>query len=176
VAVNLSARQLREPNLPAKICQILGETGLDPQHLELELTESSIMESAHNAVKTLGALREVGVEISVDDFGTGYSSLGYLKRLPVDTLKIDQSFVREMATEPNSAAIVEAIIALAHNLGLKVVAEGVETEEQLRFLQLLGCDQWQGYLGSRPLPAEAFAELLSSHRQDASPVGPRSKA
>ncbi len=166
VAVNLSARQFREKNLSAKILRILGETGLDPRHLELELTESSIMEDAGYAVKTLGELREMGIEISVDDFGTGYSSLGYLKRLPIDTLKIDQSFVREVTTESDSAAIVQAIIALAHNLGMKAVAEGVETEEQLRFLHFLGCDEWQGYLGGRPLPAEPFAQLLSSRRQD----------
>jgi diguanylate cyclase (GGDEF)-like protein len=156
VAVNLSARQFREPNLSAKICQILGETGLDSQYLELELTESSIMERADSAVKALGELREMGVEISVDDFGTGYSSLGYLKRLPVGTLKIDQSFVREVTTGRDSAAIVQAIIALAHNLGMKVVAEGVETEDQLRFLRLLRCDHAQGYLFSKPLPAEEF--------------------
>ncbi len=170
VAVNLSARQFREKNLSAKIFRILGETGLDPRHLELELTESSIMEDAGYAVKTLGELREMGVEISVDDFGTGYSSLGYLKRLPIDTLKIDQSFVREVTTAPDSAAIVQAIIAMAHNLGLNVVAEGVETEEQLRFLHFLGCDEWQGYLCSRPLHAEAFEELLSRLRQDVSPA------
>ena len=160
VAVNLSARQFRERNLSAKIFQILGETGLDPRYLELELTESSIMESAEYAVKVLGELREAGVEISIDDFGTGYSSLGYLKRLPIDTLKIDQSFVREVTTEPDSTAIVQAIIALAHNLGLKVVAEGVETEEQSRLLHLLGCDQAQGYLFSKPLPAEEFGRKL----------------
>jgi EAL domain-containing protein (putative c-di-GMP-specific phosphodiesterase class I) len=102
----------------------------------------------------------MGIEISIDDFGTGYSSLGYLKRLPIDTLKIDQSFVREMITEPQSAAIVQTIIALAHNLGQKVVAEGVETEEQLRLLHQLGCDQAQGYLFSKPLRTEAFERLV----------------
>jgi diguanylate cyclase len=169
VAVNLSARQFREQNLSAKILRILGETGLNPQHLELEVTESSIMEDAGYAVKTLGELREMGVEISVDDFGTGYSSLGCLKRLPIDTLKIDQSFVREVTTEPDSAAIVQAIISLAHDLGMNVVAEGVETEEQLRFLHFLGCDEWQGYLCSRPLPAEAFEELLSHFFREGRP-------
>lgn len=160
VAVNLSARQFRQHDLSAKISQILDETGLEPQYLELELTESSIMQSADSAAGTLGELREKGIEISIDDFGTGYSSLGYLKRLPIDTLKIDQSFVREMTTEPDSAAIVQAIIALAHNLNLKVVAEGVETEEQMRFLHLLRCDQAQGYLFSKPLPAEEFEQRL----------------
>jgi EAL domain-containing protein (putative c-di-GMP-specific phosphodiesterase class I) len=111
-------------------------------------------------VRTLGELKEMGVKISVDDFGTGYSSLGYLKRLPIDILKIDQSFVRDVTTDPDDAGLVMAIITLAHNLRLKVIAEGVETEEQLRFLHLLRCDQWQGYLFSKPLPAEAFEELL----------------
>lgn len=163
VAVNLSARQFQEQNLSAKICQILGETGLDPQYLELELTESSFMESTDATVKALGELREMGVEISVDDFGTGYSSLGYLKRLPIDTLKIDQTFVREVATGPDSVAIVQAIIALGHNLGMKVVAEGVETEDQLRLLHQLNCDYAQGYLWSRPVPAEEFERKFNGN-------------
>jgi diguanylate cyclase (GGDEF)-like protein len=160
VAVNLSARQFQQPNLTAVIARILDETKLDSRYLELELTESSIMQSADSAMRTLGELKEMGIEISIDDFGTGYSSLGYLKRLPIDTLKIDQSFVREMITEPQSAAIVQTIIALAHNLGQKVVAEGVETEEQLRLLHQLGCDQAQGYLFSKPLRTEAFERLV----------------
>lgn len=160
VAVNLSAQQFQQPDLTTRISRILDETGLDSHSLELELTESSIMQSADSAMRTLGDLRAMGIEISIDDFGTGYSSLGYLKRLPIDTLKIDQSFVREMMTEPQSAAIVQTIIALAHNLGQKVVAEGVETEEQLRLLHQLGCDQAQGYQFSKPLPPEAFEHLL----------------
>lgn len=160
VAVNLSARQFQQPDLTTGISRILDETGLDSHSLELELTESSIMQSAASTMRTLRELREMGIEISIDDFGTGYSSLGYLKRLPIDTLKIDQSFVREMITEPQSAAIVQTIIALAHNLSQKVVAEGVETEEQLRLLHQLGCDQAQGYLFSKPLPPEAFERLL----------------
>lgn len=168
VAVNISARQFQQQNLSAKISQILGETGLDPHYLELELTESSIMQSAVSATRTLGELREIGIDISIDDFGTGYSSLGYLKRLPVDTLKIDQSFVREMTTEPDSAAIVQAIITLAHNLRLKVIAEGVETEEQLRFLHLLMCDHAQGYLFSKPLPAKEFEQQFLNGRDSPS--------
>jgi diguanylate cyclase (GGDEF)-like protein len=160
LAVNLSARQFQQQNLARVVAQILLETGLNPRHLELELTESSIMKNAESAVRTLGELKEMGVKIAIDDFGTGYSSLGYLKRLPVDALKIDQSFVRDVTTDPDDAALVMAIIALAHNLRLKVVAEGVETEEQRRFLHLLRCDRWQGYLHSRPLPVEAFEELL----------------
>lgn len=168
VAVNISARQFQQQNLSAKISQILGETRLDPHYLELELTESSIMQSADSATRTLGELRETGIQISIDDFGTGYSSLGYLKRLPVDTLKIDQSFVREMTTEPDSAAIVQAIITLAHNLRLKVIAEGVETEEQLRFLHLLRCDHAQGYLFSKPLPAKEFEQQFLNGRDSTS--------
>jgi diguanylate cyclase (GGDEF)-like protein len=164
VAVNLSAHQFQQQNLSELVVRVLRETGLSPQNLELELTESSIMKNAESAVKTLGELKEMGVSIAIDDFGTGYSSLGYLKRLPIDKLKIDQTFVRDVTTDPNDAALVMAIIALAHNLRLKVLAEGVETEEQLRLLHLLRCDEWQGYLYSAPLPAEAFKQLLIDRR------------
>jgi diguanylate cyclase (GGDEF)-like protein len=164
VAVNLSAHQFQQQSLPEAVAGILRETGLSSRHLELELTESSIMKNTESAVKTLGELKEMGVSIAIDDFGTGYSSLGYLKRLPIDKLKIDQAFVRDVTTDPNDAALVMAIIALAHNLRLKVLAEGVETEEQLRFLHLLRCDEWQGYLYSAPLPAEAFKQLLIEQR------------
>lgn len=165
VAVNLSAHQFQQQNLPEAVARTLRETGLSSRHLELELTESSIMKNTESAVKTLGELKEMGVRIAIDDFGTGYSSLGYLKRLPIDKLKIDQGFVRDVTTDPNDAALVMAIIALAHNLRLKVIAEGVETEEQLRFLHLLRCDEWQGYLYSAPLPAEAFKQLLIDSRR-----------
>jgi diguanylate cyclase (GGDEF)-like protein len=165
MAVNLSAHQFQQQSLPDVVARILRETGLSSQHLELELTESSIMKNTESAVKTLGELKEMGVKIAIDDFGTGYSSLGYLKRLPIDKLKIDQAFVRDVTTDPNDAALVMAIIALAHNLRLKVIAEGVETEEQLRFLHLLRCDEWQGYLHGAPLPAEAFKQLLLDSRR-----------
>lgn len=164
VAVNLSAHQFQQQNLPEAVARILRETGLNSRHLELELTESSIMRNMESAVKTLGELKEMGVGIAIDDFGTGYSSLGYLKRLPIDKLKIDQGFVRDVTTDPNDAALVMAMISLAHNLRLKVTAEGVETEEQLRFLHLLRCDEWQGYLHSTPLPAEAFKQHLIKQR------------
>jgi diguanylate cyclase (GGDEF)-like protein len=164
VAVNLSAHQFQQQNLSELVVRALRETGLSPQSLELELTESSIMKNAESAVKTLGELKEMGVSIAVDDFGTGYSSLGYLKRLPIDKLKIDQTFVRDVTTDPDDAALVMAIIALAHNLRLKVLAEGVESEEQLRLLHLLRCDEWQGYLYSKPLPAEALKQLLIDRR------------
>jgi predicted signal transduction protein with EAL and GGDEF domain len=160
LAVNLSARQFQQQNLSEVVVRILRETGLDPRDLELELTESSIMKNAEWAVRTLSELKAMGVKIAIDDFGTGYSSLGYLKRLPIDTLKIDRSFVSDVTTDPDDAALVMAIITLAHNLGLKVIAEGVDSEEQLRFLHLLRCDEWQGYFFSKPLPVEAFEELL----------------
>lgn len=160
LAVNLSARQFQQLNLTEVVVRILQETGLKPDDLELELTESSIMKNAESAVRTLGELKALGVKIAIDDFGTGYSSLGYLKHLPIDTLKIDRSFVCDATTDPDDAALVMTIIMLAHNLRLKVIAEGVETEEQRKFLHLLRCDKWQGYLFSRPVPADAFEELL----------------
>jgi diguanylate cyclase (GGDEF)-like protein len=167
LAVNLSARQFQQQNLAEMVVRILQETGLNAHDLELELTESSIMKNAESAVRTLGELKAMGVKIAIDDFGTGYSSLGYLKRLPIDTLKIDRSFVSDVTTDPDDAALVMAIITLAHNLRLKVIAEGVDTEEQLRFLHLLRCDEWQGYLFSRPLPVEAFEDLLLQEQNPA---------
>jgi EAL domain-containing protein (putative c-di-GMP-specific phosphodiesterase class I) len=160
VSVNLSARQFEQLNLSETVLEIIRETGINPGCLELELTESSIMKNPESAIKTLVKLKETGIKISIDDFGTGYSSLGYLKHLPIDILKIDRSFVRDLTTNPDDAAIVMAIIALGHNLNLKVVAEGVETEEQLKFLHLLRCDEWQGFFNSKPMPAEAFKRLL----------------
>lgn len=161
VGVNISARQFKQPHLAETVLQILAETGLAPEYLELEITESSIMDNADSAIAVLTGLKQEGITVSIDDFGTGFSSLSYLKRLPIDALKIDQSFVRDVTTDPDDAALVMAIVTLAHNLRLKVVAEGVETEEQLRFLHLLRCDEVQGYLFSKPLPAEALEELLT---------------
>jgi diguanylate cyclase (GGDEF)-like protein/PAS domain S-box-containing protein len=160
VSVNLSALQFRQPNLAEVIARVLRDTALDPTYLELELTESSVMKDPERAIQTLCELRDMGIHVAIDDFGAGYSSLSYLKRFPIDRLKIDQSFVREATTDPADAAIIMAIITLAHNLRLKVIAEGVETEEQLRFLRLLRCDEVQGYLFSRPLPAEEIRRLL----------------
>jgi diguanylate cyclase (GGDEF)-like protein len=157
---NISARQLQEPNFFPLVVSLLDEVSLDRGQLELELTESSIMTNLDSGITTLCALQNAGVRISVDDFGTGFSSLAYLKRLPIDILKIDQSFVHDASTDPDDAALVMAIITLAHNLRLKVVAEGVENEDQLRFLHLLRCDEIQGYLFSKPLPAEAFKRLF----------------
>jgi EAL domain-containing protein (putative c-di-GMP-specific phosphodiesterase class I) len=138
--------------LSQTVIRILDETGWPPKYLDLELTESSIMQNAEFAAGVLTRLKSMGINISIDDFGTGFSSLASLKRLPIDALKIDQSFVRDATTDPDDAALVMAIITLAHNLRLRVVAEGVETEDQLRFLQLLRCDEIQGYFFSKPCP------------------------
>lgn len=165
VAVNLSARQFQQQNLAETIIEVVKETGLHPSCLNLEITESSIMKNAESAAETLGELKKAGIKISIDDFGTGYSSLGYLKRLPIDILKIDRSFIRDVTTNPDDMALVMAIIMLAHNLRLKVVAEGVETEEQLDLLHRLGCDEWQGYLCSEPVTAEIFKNLLLDRMQ-----------
>lgn len=160
IAVNISARQFHDQELAQTVIRIVEETGLSPKYLELEITESSIMQNAEFAAGLLNRLKSMGINISIDDFGTGFSSLASLKRLPIDVLKIDQSFVREATSDPDDAALVMAIITLAHNLRLKVVAEGVETEDQLRFLQLLRCDEIQGYLFSRPVPAESLVRLF----------------
>lgn len=160
VSVNLSAYQFRRESLSRVVSDALSETGLQPERLCLELTESSIMVNAESAVGTLNELKEIGVRVAIDDFGTGYSSLGYLKRLPIDILKIDKSFVRDTPSDPDGASLVKAIITLAHNLRLRVIAEGVETEEQLEFLRTLRCDEAQGYLFSKPLPDEDLNRLL----------------
>ena len=164
MAVNISARQFREKNLLQVVTKILGETGLDPTQLEFEVTESMIMHDAQNAIADLQAFRDMGVKLSVDDFGTGYSSLSYLKRFPVDRLKIDQSFVRDITTDADDAAIAQAVITLAHTMNLRVIAEGVETLEQLAFLRRNQCDEIQGYLFGKPMPADEFGKLLESGR------------
>ena len=164
VAVNISARQFREKNLFQLVENILAETGLSPNLLELEVTESVIMHDAQQVIASLEAFREMGVRLSVDDFGTGYSSLSYLKRFPVDRLKIDQSFVRDLSTDADDVAIAQAIITLGHTLNLLVIAEGVETPEQLAFLRKYQCDEMQGYLFGKPMPAEEFGKLLESGR------------
>ena len=160
IAVNISARQFHDQDLAQTVIGIVEETGLSPRYLELELTESSIMQDAEFAARMLSRLKHMGISISIDDFGTGFSSLASLKRLPIDALKIDQSFVREAPSDPDDTALVMAIITLGHNLRLKVIAEGVETEEQLKFLQLLRCDEIQGNFFSKPLSAEKFMALF----------------
>ncbi len=161
IAVNLSARQFRQQDLVELVTRILQETGLDAAYLELELTESMIMQNVEAAIATLTRLKAIGVKFSIDDFGTGYSSLSYLKRFPIDSLKIDQSFVRDISTDPDDAAITKTIISMAHDLGLRVIAEGVETQEQETFLRLHHCDEIQGYFFSKPVPAKEFEVLLS---------------
>lgn len=160
ISVNVSPRQLENQGLSESVKKIINETGIDAQLLELEVTESSIMNNPESAISMLHELKKIGIKISIDDFGTGYSSLSYLKHLPIDVLKIDKSFVKDLGVNPNDAALVMTIITLAHQLKLKVVAEGVETEDQLRFLQILECDAWQGFLYSKPVPAKEFTELL----------------
>jgi diguanylate cyclase (GGDEF)-like protein len=167
VAVNLSPRQFQQPDLVEAVRGSLLEAGLDPRQLELEVTESSVVSNREAAVATLSEIRGVGVRVAIDDFGTGHSSLGYLKHLPVDTLKIDRSFVRDLATDPNDEAIVAAVVKLGHSLGLKVKAEGVEDEAQSRLLGALGCDEAQGYLFGRALPAEEFETLFRGGEEEA---------
>ncbi len=160
VAVNLSGRQLAQRDLPKLVQHTLTANGLEAEALDLEITESLLMQDLEMTSTTLDALTRLGATISMDDFGTGYSSLSYLKRLPIDMLKIDQAFVRDINNDPDDAAIVQAIIAMAHSLGIKVIAEGVETAEQLSFLRRHRCDAVQGYYFSRPLPPEEFINLL----------------
>jgi EAL domain-containing protein (putative c-di-GMP-specific phosphodiesterase class I) len=169
IAVNLSARQLRQPNLVERIRHALTDTGQSAQLLELELTESMLMTHAETAIKTLGELDAMGVSLSIDDFGTGYSSLSYLNRLPIRTLKIDRSFICNMTHNPKDATIVAAITSLGHSLQLNVVAEGVETNAQLQFLQSIRCDEMQGYVFSKPLPAEDLIAFLRARPHGAAP-------
>jgi EAL domain-containing protein (putative c-di-GMP-specific phosphodiesterase class I) len=174
ISVNLSPRQFRQKNLLECVMQILGESGLDARFLELEITESTVMHRADEVTVMLARLDEIGVRLSIDDFGTGYSSLSYLKRFPVHKLKIDQSFVRDITTDDDDAAIVGAIAAMARSLKLLVIAEGVETAEQLAYLKHLNCDEYQGYLFSKPVPADEFARLLVQNRSD-DQLAPRRK-
>lgn len=163
MAVNLSARQFQSRDLLSIVENVLAETGFSPSDLELEVTESVAMRDVEFTIATLGKLKEIGVRLAIDDFGTGYSSLNYLKQFPIDKLKVDQSFVRNLTTDPSDMAIVKAIIALAHSLQLRVIAEGVETEAQLRLLHGYGCHEVQGYLISQPLVPEDYAGLAAKY-------------
>ncbi len=160
VSVNLSVHQLRQGKLVSLVRQVLEETGLAPQWLELELTESQLLDSVEHIIVTFQQLRDLGVKLAIDDFGTGYSSLSYLRRFPVDYVKIDRAFISGLGDGTEDAAIIQAIISMAHSLGLKVVAEGVENQSQLEFLRSHGCDEVQGYLISRPIEATAMAGIL----------------
>lgn len=172
LSVNFSARQFQQPTFIADVGAILKETNLDPRWLELELTESSIMKDPEEAIEKLRELKLMGIKVSIDDFGTGYSSLNYLKQFPIDTLKIDRTFVSDVCKDRHDTAIVRAIINLGHALDLTVVAEGVETQEQLQYLSALGCDLVQGFLFSKALPAAAFEELLMEQLRINSGDGP----
>jgi diguanylate cyclase (GGDEF)-like protein/PAS domain S-box-containing protein len=162
LAVNLSVCQLQQADLVTLVREILAETGLQARLLELEITESTAMQSPEASIRTLYDLKKLGIRISLDDFGTGHSSLAYLKRFPIDTLKIDQSFVRDITRDPDTAAIVTAIIAMGHSLRLKVIAEGVEFTDQATFLKRCGCDQMQGYLINSPMPAVELGAILAA--------------
>ena len=164
VAVNVSACQFRADDFETTVADILKRHGIPPGQLELELTESMLMDDPEAATALLGRLKSLGVKLSLDDFGTGYSSLAYLSRFPIDTLKIDQSFVKDIVTDPNSAGIVSVVIGLAQRMRLRVVAEGVETEAQLGYLRKQGCDQIQGYYFSKPVPADSFDEMLKTNK------------
>jgi EAL domain-containing protein (putative c-di-GMP-specific phosphodiesterase class I) len=165
ISVNLSPRQIEDPAFVETVRGVLEETQLDPAQLDLEITESTLMDDAEAAVSLLDEVKKLGVSLSLDDFGTGYSSLSYLRILPIDTLKIDRSFVRRIATDEDDAALAGAIISMAKALRLRVVVEGVETEQQRDCLHELGCDEIQGFLFSVPLPAESAAALMKDHQK-----------
>jgi EAL domain-containing protein (putative c-di-GMP-specific phosphodiesterase class I) len=163
LAVNVSARQFRQQDFVSYVSDLIQYTGANPRRLKLELTESMLVKDVEDTIAKMVALKAQGIGFSLDDFGTGYSSLSYLKRLPLDQLKIDQSFVRDLMTDPNDASIARTVIALGHSLGLNVIAEGVETAEQRAFLAAQGCDAYQGYLFGKPMPIDNFNQFLSSH-------------
>jgi diguanylate cyclase len=162
VSVNLSARQTRDPHLMHDIIGALREVDIPPGQLELEITETVLMDNVHDNVDLLNRLQKEGIRLSIDDFGTGYSSMAYLKRFPIDQVKIDRTFVRDIPGDGDDEAITTAIIAMAHSLGLSVVAEGVETEAQLDFLRNAGCDIMQGFYFAEPRPPEQVAAFLKS--------------
>jgi diguanylate cyclase (GGDEF)-like protein len=164
IAVNISSVQFRGGKLEESVREVLAATGLEPEWLELELTEGTVMSDANATVDALHRLSAMGIRLAIDDFGTGYSSLSYLKRFPIDRLKIDQSFVRDIVTDPDDWAIASAVISMGHSLRLDVIAEGVEHAEQLEMLRRQGCDEVQGYFFSVPLPAAEFAELLRQQK------------
>jgi len=167
VAINVSGRQFRQPEFAAMVRRVLADSNLKPDLLELELTESCLMDNPKQVRHILRELKSYGIQIAVDDFGTGYSSLSYLKYFPLDRLKIDRSFIRDVTHKEDDAKIVQAIIILAHTLGLSVIAEGVETEDQLKFLRRHGCDEIQGYLYGKPMDASSFLEFC--RQQNAEP-------
>ncbi len=158
--MNVSANQFRQTDFVAQVQALVLRHAINPKMLKMELTESMLFENIENIIVTMNALKEIGVRFSLDDFGTGYSSLQYLKRLPLNQLKIDQSFVRDIAVDSSDKAIVSTIVAMAHSLGLDVIAEGVEAEDQRKILLDTGCAHYQGYLFGKPVPIEQFEALL----------------
>jgi EAL domain-containing protein (putative c-di-GMP-specific phosphodiesterase class I) len=175
MAVNLSPRQFSRPGMVDMVSRILRETGLEPGYLDLEITESLLMKDVENSIKILSALKTMGVRLSIDDFGTGYSSLNYLKRFPIDQLKIDKSFVSDLISNQDDNAIALAVIAMAHSMRLKVIAEGVENGAQLAFLQKNQCDEIQGYYLSRPAPPRQIKALLRGELPSAALRDPNSR-
>ena len=167
IAVNVSAMQFRQKDLLTRFADLIKNAHVDPRLLAVEITESILMTNMESVIETMNGLKALGIDISIDDFGTGYSSLSYLRRLPIDVLKVDQSFIRDVTTDNDAAAIVEAIIAMAHSLRLKVIAEGVEHQSQQRFLERFGCDEMQGFYFSQPLPADEFVAWLRKYDTDA---------
>jgi predicted signal transduction protein with EAL and GGDEF domain len=176
LAVNISAVELRSRDLVPGVAAILTETGFDPQCLELELTETYLMQDSKSTALVLSSLKELGARLALDDFGTGYSSLSYMRRFPIDTLKIDQSFVRDLTTDADDASVVSAVINMAKSLHMGVVAEGVETSEQSRFLEEHECVEAQGFYFSRPMNAEAFADFLRAPVAESLRKHPQSSA
>jgi EAL domain-containing protein (putative c-di-GMP-specific phosphodiesterase class I) len=164
VSVNLSARQLAQPDLAERVADVIERTGVLPSNLCFEITESVLMDDADAAIAVIERIRALGVKLAIDDFGTGYSSLGYLKRFPVDIVKIDRAFIAGLGGDPGDSAIVSAVIGLGHALGLRVVAEGVETEQQLAELVALGCDEAQGYYFAPPQPVQDLSDLMARIR------------
>jgi EAL domain-containing protein (putative c-di-GMP-specific phosphodiesterase class I) len=162
VSVNLSAGQFERDGLPEEVATIVRETGFEPRRLQLEISEAVLMRDDPRVFDRLEALKALGVRLAIDDFGTGYASLSYLKRLPVDCLKIDRSLVKGVGYETEDTAIIRAVVSLAHSLGITVTAEGIETQDQLTQLREVGCDQGQGYLFARPVSADRVPELLAS--------------
>ena len=160
IMVNFSSRHFQQSDFAETVYGILQDTGLDPAYLGIEISEHTIIQDIELVIPQLMKLSDAGVSFCIDDFGTGYSSLNFLKKLPVRMLKIDRSFIRSLSTDPDYKTIINAVINLAHSLKLKVIAEGVETEDQLSFLQIIHCDEIQGYHFSRPLPSEEFVQFL----------------
>jgi EAL domain-containing protein (putative c-di-GMP-specific phosphodiesterase class I) len=163
IGVNISGRQFRDADMAVTVAAAIAETGIDPRCLDLELTESMLMADGEGTLKLLRSLAELGVTLSIDDFGTGYSSLAYLKRFPVNTVKIDRAFVRDLDHDEDGRVIANAIISLAHSLSMKTIAEGVETEVQASLLAKHGCDEIQGYMIGRPLPVAEFANFARNY-------------